>query len=141
VIDYDGLSAGGGSYPDRFPVERYQPMAFLFDDADALSIGPSRKSFRRLRSQRRRIFRMYVAEFRRESLVVIEERLAAIGRNGEWDDLGPAIARTGRLFTIWLKFYRAWFLHGLHAGRVAPQMVQESLKTFESLLSPVTNLA
>ncbi len=78
---------------------------------------------------------MYAAEFRRESIRVIEQRLAAIGRNGEWDDLGPALARAGKLAGIWLSFYKAWALHGLHLQN-APAIVSASLRGYEQLFAP-----
>ncbi len=78
---------------------------------------------------------MYAAEFRRESIQVIEQRLAAIGRNGEWDEIGPALARAGKLAAIWLSLYKAWVLHGLHAQN-APAIVSESLRGYQQLLAP-----
>ena len=110
-------------------------MIFLLDDEDTRSINPPPAIFRRLRRDRRRIFRMYAAEFRRESVQVIERRLAAIGRNNEWDELGPALARAGKLFRIWLSFYRAWAVHGLHL-QSARAIVTESLQVYERLLAP-----
>src|SRR5262249_1363859 len=113
-------------------------MIFLLDDRDASSLDSPPQIFKRLRRDRRRIFRMYAAEFRRQSAAVIRDRLEAIGRNGEWDELGPTAAKPARLVAICCNFYYAWAIHGLHAPVAAPRIVMDALRGCDVLLEPAS---
>jgi len=81
---------------------------------------------------------MYAAEFRRQSASVIRERLEAIGRNGEWDEIGPTAAKTARLAVICCSFYYAWAVHGLHVSSAAPRIVTDALRGSDVLLAPAS---
>lgn len=108
--------------PNPAPMENYaaadkfRPMQLLLDDRDILSISPRRGVFRRLRRDRRRIYRMYAAEFRRDAVAVTRERLKLIAAASDWDDLRPALSTAASHAVTWAGFQCAWLLHALHIG-------------------------
>jgi len=126
---------GCESASPEFPVRRFAPMARLLDDSELFGVDASAIVLARLRAQRRKIFHMYAMEFRRQSIHVTRLRLAAIGRDGEWDELPATCARAMKLFGIWLKFQRAWVLHGWHVREAPARIVTDSLRSCDALLA------
>jgi len=111
--------------PDLEPSENYaaldkfRPMQRLLDDRDILSISPPRHVFRRLRRDRRRIYRRYAAEFRRDAVAVTRQRLKLLAAASDWEDLRPALSTAATHAATWAGFHGAWLLHGLHIGPAA----------------------
>jgi hypothetical protein len=100
-------------------VDKFRPMQLLLDDRDILSISPPHRVFRRLRRDRRRIYRMYAAEFRRDAVAVTRQRLKLIAAASDWEDLRPALLTVANHGITWAGFQCAWLLHGLHIGDAA----------------------
>ena len=106
-------------------------MQRLLDDADIRSVQPSPRVFRKLRRERRRIYLMYVREFRVQALAALRDRFALIGRNDQWDQLAPALERAGEYFAIWINLHLAWLSHGV--GVSGTDRVRECLQQYEAL--------
>jgi hypothetical protein len=105
------------TWSDQLPArDKFRPMQLLLDDRDILSISPAPRTYRRLRRDRRRIYRMYAAEFRRDAIQITRERLSHIAAASDWDDLRPTLLNAATHAFTWTGFHCAWLLHGLHIG-------------------------
>jgi hypothetical protein len=107
---------GADHSPER---DKFRPMQLLLDDRDILSISPAPPIYRRLRRDRRRIYRMYAQEFRRDAVAVTRQRLSHIAAASDWDDLRPALLNAATHAFTWAGFHCAWLMHGLHIGDAA----------------------
>lgn len=112
-------SASTSPAENRAAIEKFRPMLLLLDDRDILSISPPRNVFRRLRRNRRRIYRMYAAEFLRDAVAVTRDRLRLVAATSDWDDFRPALSSAASHALTWAGFQCAWLLHGLHVGAAA----------------------
>jgi hypothetical protein len=108
-------------------------MRRLLDDDDILAISPTPEIFRRSRRAHRRIYRMYVGEFRVEAAAFLRDRLLAIAADEAWGDLAGVLRLTAKLGSIWIGFHLAWAGHGIHVFRME-RLVTRLLKSCEDCL-------
>jgi hypothetical protein len=121
----------GHEQAPELQAEFFQPMQRLLDDADIASLRPPARTFRKMRRDRRRIYLMYVGEFRTQAIHSLLDRFAVIGRNDEWDQLGPAVERAGKFFRIWFNLHLAWAGHGIGVSSV--DRVRKCLRQYQAL--------
>jgi hypothetical protein len=119
--------------PERDCPRRFEPMRRLLDDDDILAISPPAKTFSRLRRAHRKIYRMYVGQYRVEASAFLRDRLLAIAADEEWGELAGVVRLTAKLGSIWLGFHLAWMGHGLHAFR-AERLVTRLLRVYQASL-------
>ncbi len=108
-------------------------MRRLLDDDEILAISPPPKTFWRLRRAHRRIYRMYVGQFRVEASAFLRDRLLAIAADEAWGELAGVLQLTAKLGSIWLGFHLAWMGHAVHAFR-AERLVIRLLNSCQTSL-------
>jgi hypothetical protein len=129
--------------PSAMP-PKFGPMQALLDDGEILAIHPSNKCFATLRRAHRRIYLMYVAEFRRDARAVVRARLTDVNARAAWPELGPALGLSFKLATICGGFYLVWCAHGLRFGngrravRRLLEIHQATVGRLQLDLAPVT---
>jgi hypothetical protein len=115
---------------------KFGPMQALLDDGEILAIHPSHECFGRLRRAHRRIYLMYVAEFRRDVRAVVRARLTDVNARAAWPELGSAIGLACKLTTICGGFYLVWCAHGLRFGN-GRRAVRRLLEIHQSTVGPL----
>jgi hypothetical protein len=115
---------------------KFGPMQALLDDGEILAIHPSDKCFVTLRRAHRRIYLMYVAEFRRDSRAVVRARLTDVNARAAWPELGSAVGLACKLATICGGFYLVWCAHGLRFGN-GRRAVQRLLEIHQAKIGPL----
>lgn len=138
ISDGGGFRNEPGGIPPASEREfsvKFAPMQALLDDGEILAIHPSDQCFSRLRRAHRRIFTMYVAEFRADAAAVVRARLTDINARSAWQELGATLALASKLSVIWGGFYLVWCAHGLHLGN-GRRAVTRLLEMHQTLALP-----